>query len=188
VLKAQNINKLSKRTMYRVGTPFMELGRNQISNIVRASVSHRNYPGEFRAVRYVKEDQPVRGGTGKSLPNHETYHTNLQNAKTKEILGLFTTHPKPNESHYHKVADEKLDGTAGEQFIGAYNNPKIITGDSKLVRELPEAQSFVDKYEEQLRKIKAEKSKAIREDRTTKEDSRFYNENGTKDAENFPIK
>ena len=53
------------------------------------------------------------------------------------IMYKFTTHPKPNEPNYYKIADEKLDGTIGEQYLGAYKSPKIITGDIEVIRELP---------------------------------------------------
>ena len=51
-----------------------------------------------------------------------------------------------------------------------------------------DAQSYIDKHEDLFDKIKVSKAQTIREDQTNKQDSRFYNEDGTKDTENFPTK
>jgi len=103
--------------------PVVKITRTLPTNNIQP-IAQRHYPGDFKAVRYIKEGEPVKGGSGKAIPNHESYHVNLQSTKSKEIIGGFTTHPKPNESNYHKISDQKLDGTQGEQYLGVYKHPK----------------------------------------------------------------
>lgn len=129
-----------------------------MSKVVRASIPHRNYPGDFKGYPILKKDID---GTSKAVLKHEIYHVNLQYKKTKEIIGGFTTHPKPNQPNYYKISDQKLDGDAGEQYFGVYNNPKIIRGNTKIIRELPEIQPFIDKHECVLHKIEASKKQAF---------------------------
>lgn len=53
------------------------------------------------------------------------------------------------------------------------------------MREVPQNQGYVDKHEAKLEAITKMKQETISEDRTSRNDSRFYNENGTRDYENF---
>lgn len=68
--------------------------------------------------------------------------------------------------------------------MGLYNNPKIIT-DPNILKEYPEYQKYVDKNEALLDTIIKVKQGTVCEERTSKKDSRFYNEDGTRDYENF---
>ena len=76
-----------------------------------------------------------------------------------------------------------MDSKGQGQFLGLYKNPKLI-GDSKIIKALPEHQAYLNAPEEQIKKIIVSKENVPLEERTSKQDPRFYNEKGIRDYDN----
>ena len=174
---------------------FMFKNTSQISvPLINKNIFHKfsrqHYAGRYRAINYDPSQKPV-GGMCKKIPQHEIGHTQIQETNTGKVFAMLTTSPKPNDNRYHKISDEKVDGTMDAkgtgQYIGVMDYPKIISKE-EIIKRRYEYQTYLDKHEAKLDQIAASKKNAICEDRTSKDDSRFFNENGTKDDENFPFK
>lgn len=146
-------------------------------------VPSRNFPGKFKIVEYKASEKPVTG-SGKPAKNHETYHKNLQETATGKIYGGFTSNPKTGQNNYHYISDERLDGKLTGQWLGLYNNPKIIT-EPQIVKNNQQLQAYADANEAKLEAIIQSKKTSVCEERTSKNDSKFFNENGTKDYDFF---
>jgi hypothetical protein len=77
------------------------------------------------------------------------------------------------------------------QAVTAFNKPKIVenpidTSNKPLFKVDPNAQAYLDKYEDTLNNFYDNRVHYHQEVRVHKSDSRFYNEDGTRDYENFP--
>lgn len=165
-----------------LGKEIANASSTQLTIIARTSIPQRNYAGKYEAVVLDPAEHPVKGD-GKPIPKHEMTHNQIQDVESRKVFALFTTSPKPKDDRYYKISDEKVDGTPDTkgtgQYVGVMNHPKRISS-PKILKKKPEYQGFLDKNENKL--------DATCEDRTSKDDARFYNENGTKDDENYPDK
>jgi len=116
VLLAPNINKLSKRAMHRVGIQFMDIGRNQMSNIVRASVCHRNYPGDFKGrvwEKNFKYPTNLHKRDDLGLTEHQATHINIEHTATETITMIFTSAKSSKDPNVYieKLSPIKADGS-----------------------------------------------------------------------------
>lgn len=187
LVSSPTLPSFSKRFMFKNTS---KLSVPLINKNIFHDFSRQHYAGRYRAINYDPNQKPV-GGMCKKIPQHEIGHTQIQETDTGKVFAMFTTSPKSNDNRYHKISDEKVDGTMDVkgtgQYIGVMDYPKIISF-LEIIKRRAEYQAYLDKHETKLDEIAASKKNAICEDRTSKDDSRFYNENGTKDDENFPFK
>ena len=139
------------------------------------SVHVRNYPGEY---------------------SHKVLRRNSDNT----IIGAFTKTPKDNFENLIINDKELLNGApvpsnSPGQAITAFKKAKIVEEqdvvqekkDKPIFIEDKKAQATVDKYGKKIEDFFKNKiQKENLEVRVDKNNSRFYNENGTRDYENFP--
>jgi hypothetical protein len=139
--------------------------------------------GQFSVVSYEKSASPVQGNR-KKIPGHELYHRNLQCNKSGEIIGAFTSNSNATPDTVVVSSTTKLDGSSGQQYLGVYKDVKVLTTDVVLIKKHPENQAFIDTHEKLFQEIREYKKSALRVLRTHKDNSMFFNEDGTRD-DNF---
>jgi hypothetical protein len=177
-----------KRTMFTTRSVFPLIRPNA------AIGSIRHYPNQFSIGHF---NYNARMGNGKKLPPHEYSHQVIQRNSDGKVLGALTTDPKPTFESTLIDSQEYFNGKPvqpGEngQYATAFNQPKIIeTPTNNVIKPVfkpdPKLQQYADKHEETLNKFYKNKGADYCEVRRHKDDdSHLYNENGTRDYENFP--
>lgn len=161
-------------------------------NSLVGSVRH-NPPNQYSA-GYFSYDTVK--GNGKKIPSHELSHKIIRRNSDGKIVGGFTTEPKSNFDNTLIDNTELINGKQkmpGEngQFITAFKKEKIIDVPAYATKKPifivdKTLQPYLDKREVILDNFYNIKKDYPSELRLHKEDSRFYNEDGTRDYENFP--
>jgi len=184
----KNINKstvyfvsVCKRTMYTIRSVYPLIG-----NV-------RYYPNQYSIGHF---NYNARTGSGKKLPPHEYGHKLIKRNSDGQVVGALTTDPKNSfdstliDTHEYYNGKPVQNGEMG-QYATAFNKPKIVENsvnntDKPVFATKSNLQNYADKHEEALNKFYTNKKAMSAEVRLDKDDTRFYNENGTRDYENFP--
>lgn len=178
--------------LYKIITRSMLTSRSLRSFIPNPLIGqYRNYPNQY-SVGHLSYN--ARTGNGKNLGPHEYSHRILRRNSDGQLIGVFTTDPKNTFESLNIDKTELLNGNPVNadqvgQFVTQFDKPKvvetsIIKTDKPVFVAEPKYQGYVDKHEEKFNEFY--KHKITCEVRVDKDDSRFFNENGTRDYENFP--
>ena len=156
-------------------------------------IFHRNYAPDLYSVIEISYD--ARTGSGKKLPNHELVHKLLRRNSDGKIIGEFTTDPKPSfqsellDNQQYLNGKPVLNNEKG-QHVTIFEKAKIVENNEHskkpIYKKIDKYQDFVDKHEKTFDKIYENQKNGLNEVRVDKNDPRFYNENGTRDYDNFP--
>jgi hypothetical protein len=186
---AKDILSTHKRTMYTT---------RYISPLIRPNPllgNIRNYPNQY-SIGHLNYN--ARTGNGKKLLPHEYGHKLIRRNSDGQLVGVLTTDPKSSFESTLLDPKEYFNGKpvqAGEvgQYATAFNNPKIVEApiDNNISKPIftvdPKLQHYADKHEDTFNKFYANKiSTPCEIRRHVYDDSHLYNENGTRDYENFP--
>jgi hypothetical protein len=136
-------------------------------------------------------------GNGKKLLPYEYGHKIIKRNSDGQVLGVLTTDPKNTFESTLIDSKEYLNGKAVQpdesgQYATAFNHPKIVenpidNANKPVFTVDPKLQKYTDKHEEDFNKFYKNKLANYCEVRRHKDDdSHLYNENGTRDYENFP--